>query len=113
MKTFDLTTRYETYKNCYFIINTYYADESLALEIWNNEEGPIAGLTTCLGSATKGYAYLDINNCPWAIDLVNKLGIGADTGKIERSGFCFYPLYEFNMEKVKEYGTTEEDRYDF
>lgn len=105
MKKFDVVTQYETYKNCYFIKNKYVADNSLYLGIWNDEEGPIADITVCLGGAKKNesFSYLDMNNCPWAANLVKELEIAKDTGMTQRSGYCIYPLYEFDMDKVNEY----------
>ena len=103
MKTFDVVTEYATYKNCYFLTGQFMADNSLSLEIWNDEEGPIADITRCLGDASEGCGYLDMNNCPWSADLVTELGIGYFVGRITRSGFCEYPLYRFDMDKVKEY----------
>lgn len=111
-KTFDVETEFATYKDCYFMIAHYAMDNSLALEIWNDEDGPIADLTRCLGNAKENESYLDMNNCPWARDLVNKLGIGKFTGVLQGSGFCIYPLYEFDIEKVKEYGVRQEEVYD-
>ena len=103
MKTFEFSTSYETYKDCYFLTGNFMEDNSLSLEIWNDEYGPIADMTRCLGGACEGYGFLDMNNCPWAAEFVKKLGIGKDTGLSRRNGYCIYPLYEFNMEKVREY----------
>lgn len=103
MKTFTLTTKYETYENCYLLKGNYMADNSIALEIWNDEEGPIADITTCLGNAIKGCSFIDTNNSPWAEELVMELGIALPTGSSGISGFCVYPLYEFDENKVNEY----------
>ena len=102
-KRFDVTTEYETYKDCYFILDRYMEDNSVYLAIWNDEDGPIADLTRCLGLAEDGYGYLDMNNCPWAANLVKELEIAKDTGMTQRSGYCIYPLYEFDIDKVNEY----------
>lgn len=104
MKKFDLTTEYATYKDCYFIINKYQKSDSVALEIWNDEDGPIARITTYITQVFKANeAYLDTNNCPWAEELVKKLGIAEYANGVASSGFCIYRLYEFDMDKVKEY----------
>ena len=112
MKRFTVVTEYETYENCYFEYGKYMADNSVSLEIWNDEDGPIADMTRCLGDSSEGKGYLDMNNSPWSKDLVAELGIGEFTGKLVQSGFCAYPEYKFDMEKVKEYGrniSEEED----
>lgn len=103
MKTFTLTTDYATYENCYLLTAKYMADNSMSIEVWNDEDGPIADLTRCLGNAEENQGYLDTNNCPWVENLVKELGIGKHTGNFQQSGFCIYPLYEFDEEKLKEY----------
>ena len=103
MKTFKLVTHYETYKDCYFRMYKYKIDNSLCLDIYNDEGGSICRLTVRVNTTPKNHAYLDINNCPFAMDLVEDLEIGVPTGKWFGSGFCMYPLYKFNMNKVLEY----------
>ena len=103
MKTFTVNTPYSTYEDCYFVTGNYMADNSLSIQIWNDEDGPIADMTRCLCDAKKGFSYLDMNNCPWSRELVERLGIGTFTGQVSMSGFCTYPLYEFDMAKIKEY----------
>ncbi len=43
----------------------------------------------------KNAAYVDINNFPDAKHLIES-GIAKDTGFTKRSGFCVYPLWEFD-----------------
>ena len=43
----------------------------------------------------KNAAYIDTNNFPWA-DTFLKRGIAVDTGFTKQSGFCEYPLYQFD-----------------
>ena len=114
MKTFDVTTEYATYKNCYFLRGNYVADNTLSLEIWSDEEGPIADITRCLdclgrNNKNKNFSFLDMNNCPWSAKLVEELGIGKDTGISQRSGYCIYPLYEFDLDKVAEYANDRKE----
>ena len=45
-------------------------------------------------------AYVDTNNCRWAHDLIIKNGLGQPTGKSIRSGWCVYPAYRFNFDKI-------------
>lgn len=62
---------------------------------------PFATLTVNLGDRLKeNQAYLDTNNCPWAEDFVTDNKLGHDTGAVGFSGFCMYPLYEFDMEAI-------------
>lgn len=50
----------------------------------------------------EGEAYIDTNNCPWAVEFIEKEGLGKRTGRMGRSGYCTYPVVKFDMEKVKE-----------
>ena len=109
MKKFDLTTEWDTYKDCYFVKNTYVHNDGIELEIWNLEDGPIATLTRYItATSSENAAYVDTNNCPWAEKFIKELGIGKATGNYTRSGFCTYPEYEFDMDKLREYMSEEE-----
>ena len=80
-----------------------YADNgNLAVQLYDASDGcPFARLTVNLGKKLKdGMAYLDTNNCPWAEDFVIENGLGEETGDIGMSGYCFYPLYKFNVERM-------------
>lgn len=81
----------------------YASDGSLAIDLWSNAEGPIARLTVCLcdKSLKENQAYVDTNNNPMAPMFIEKYGLGKPTGKMKASGFCVYPLYEFDVEKLK------------
>ena len=48
----------------------------------------------------KNCAYVDTNNCPYADQLLEQ-GIAIDTGLTEQSGFCTYPLWQFNEDFLK------------
>lgn len=50
----------------------------------------------------KGYAYIDTNNFPFAEELIKENGIGENTGIKGYSGWCEYPLYKINEDKLKE-----------
>lgn len=45
-------------------------------------------------------AFVDVNNCPWLIMFLIKNGIAMPTGIIGYSGFCEYPEYYFNLDKL-------------
>ena len=47
-------------------------------------------------------AYLDTNNCPWAEDFVNENGIAKPLNLYGMSGYCTYPLYEFDLNSIWE-----------
>ena len=48
-------------------------------------------------------AYVDTNNCPWAEDFIEKNGLGKFLGIYGNSGYCTYPLYEFDLGKLREH----------
>lgn len=48
------------------------------------------------------YAYLDTNNCPWVEQFLEENGIAKHTGFFGLSGYCTYPLYEFDQESAWE-----------
>ena len=66
-------------------------------------EGPFAVLTVNLDDPLQDeeYAYIDINNCPWAEDFIVDNDLGTFTGEYGYSGWCEYPLYHFNIDKIK------------
>ncbi len=96
-------TPYSTYKDCYLRRNGYKANKKMELELWNDEDGPIATLTVCLPyerGTEEDEAYVDTNNCPWAIDFLKAYGIAEQTNVYGHSGYCTYPLMKFDMDKV-------------
>lgn len=64
---------------------------------------PYATLTVNFGEfiGAKDCAYIDTNNCYFAEQLL-KQGIATDTGLTKQSGFCTYPLWQFNVAFLKE-----------
>lgn len=62
-----------------------------------------ADMTVNIDSPCPDYCgYIDINNCPELEDFIEKHGLGEFTGLMGQSGFCSYPLYLFNVEKLRE-----------
>lgn len=52
----------------------------------------------------KTHAYIDTNNCSWAEDFLKENGIAKPDSRdiYGMSGYCTYPLYEFDLDSVKE-----------
>ena len=48
----------------------------------------------------ESHAYINTNSCPWAEDFLQENGIAKPDSRdiYGMSGFCAYPLYEFNPE---------------
>jgi hypothetical protein len=63
---------------------------------------PYGDVTVNLLSSMPPYcAFVDTNNMPELEDFLVKNGIAEFTGLAQTSGFCSYPLYQFNVEKMR------------
>lgn len=84
-------------------IARYAQYNNLAIRLITYEGEPWATLTVNLGKKLpEDHAYVDINNCPWAVEFIEKYGLGEWTGGMGHSGFCVYPLYRFDITKLGE-----------
>ena len=54
--------------------------------------------TDFLGDET--HAFIDTNNCPWAIDFLTDNNIATAEGYYGISGYCTYPLFTFNLDLI-------------
>lgn len=109
MKTLYVRTEYKVYKDCFLRVGRYWSDGSISVTIWNKNDGCIASVTTSLNdhSLREDEAYVDTNNCPWAVLFLERNGFAKRTGIEGRSGYCKYPVMMFNRKKMEEY---EEDK---
>ena len=48
MASLEVKTEWAVYKDCFLQVARYQADNSRAIDIWNNEDGPIARITVCI-----------------------------------------------------------------
>ena len=90
------------------IVGNYAAFGNLAIELFDVKEGPYACLTVNvapLGDPT--LAAVDTNNFTNAVDVIKEYGLGVDTGLRVQSGFCSYPVFKFDLNKVNEYALEE------
>ena len=97
----DVKTFFATYKDCYVTLNHYHADKSLCVDLWNDEDGPIARMTVCLNDSTlkENQAYIDTNDFPEALDIIEQYKLGEFCG-MKGSGYCTYPLVTFDMDAL-------------
>ena len=77
----------------------------LALYLKDIEEGPYARMTVNIPNCTpiSGDVILDTNNFPEGRQIMEEYGLGKWTGNMVPSGFCWYPIYTLNMDKIREY----------
>lgn len=101
-------------------LNTQWGSlEKVQLEISNymNNNGLYIGLNAVGGEYTESYGditvnidgkapdycgYVDINNMPELEKFIEENDLGEFTGLTKRSGFCEFPLYMFNPDKLRE-----------
>lgn len=101
-------------------LNTQWGSlEKVQLEISNymNNNGLYIGLNAVGGEYTESYGditvnldgkapdycgYVDINNMPELEKFIEENELGEFTGLTKRSGFCEFPLYMFNPDKLRE-----------
>jgi hypothetical protein len=102
-------TAYREYELSRMEIGKYYKGNNLAIKLYCIDEEfgfeeLLAYITVNLpyGSLKENEAFVDTNNCPWAIDFIKEHELGEFTGIECSSGYCKYPLYRFNLKKVKE-----------
>ncbi len=73
------------------------------VETGGEYQGHFADLTVNISAPCPDYCgYVDTNNCPELEEFIKKHGLGEFTGLMGSSGFCSYPLYLFNPEKLRE-----------
>ena len=111
MTSLNVKTEYSEYKDCKLRVGKYVEDNSAAVEIYNRWDGPIARVTTCLcdHSLAEDEAYVDTNNCPWAVALLEENGFAERTGRTRRSGYCEYPAMKFDRSKMAEFEEESSD----
>lgn len=85
---------------------TYSEGDSLAIQLFEVENDMVQDsftvLTVKLGNPflqTDTRAFVDTNNNPWAGTFIRNNKLGKKTGYVQPSGYCTYPLYEFNLER--------------
>ena len=91
-----------------FLINlvrhTYLHPRTLCVQSYTTEGEPFATLTVNLVSKHQTFtrAFIDTNNCPWAEQFLVSNDIAHPVGNITAtSGYCSYPLYEFDVNKLE------------
>ena len=85
------------------VTSARYLNNNYAVRLTETDGMPFATITVNLGDKLPdGYAYLDTNNCPWAEEFVTENDLAEFVGGYATSGFCIYPLYKFDTNKITE-----------
>lgn len=87
-------------------LNNYVENDNTAVSLiyWDEEFHtymPFCHLSTNIVPLEPGYCAIDTNNCEFAPDFIKENDLGEPTGQVLRSGFCTYPVYKMNMEKLE------------
>lgn len=84
-----------------------YQNENLAIQmICHDEDGfeePYAMMTKNFVKLKPNMAFVDVNNLPEVIPFITNNNLGKIMSTRFTSGYCIYPLVEFNMEEVKKH----------
>lgn len=83
----------------------YSNNGNLAIVLRCENGEPFSTLTVNLSDYPKlkpNMAFVDTNNNLTAEEFIKEYELGKPTGTIGFSGYCVYPLYEFDLDKIKE-----------
>ena len=93
-----------------------YTNGAMFIGLMCNEDGyeePFGNVTVNFPGATPNYCgYLNVNNMPDIEKFITENELGEFTGFTQRSGFCEYPLYLFNIDKLRELCPDGMDKYE-
>ena len=90
-------------------VQKYLYGGGLALFLHCLEKGkpvePFADMTVNLQMypTTGSKAFVDVNNFPQVVELIENNRLGHLTGRVGQSGFCAYPEVEFDLKEVGKY----------
>lgn len=88
------------------VARKYNDNSRLAVQAFEEDGVPFAVLTVNIpGETLSGdndkFAFIDTNNIPGADKFLIENGLAKPTGYHGRSGYCFYPEFKFDLEKLK------------
>ena len=93
----------------FFTLARYSMNNNLCINMVEVNEGPWSTLTTNFDVVlAPDEAFVDTNNNTGIDKILVANGIAEPTGKGIQSGFCTYPLFKFNLDKVEEYTACSE-----
>ena len=114
-KTLNLQSQYGGEIKVSLEINTYLNNGCMYIGLVEQGEypEPYGDLTVNLMGKVPDYCgYVDLNNMPELEKFIADNELGEFTGLMKRSGFCEYPLYLFNVDKLRELCPDGMDKYE-
>ena len=105
MKTLELKTWWGNTEQVQLEINSYMNNGCLYIGLNTCSEYPEAygDVTVNLDGKAPDYCgFVDFNNMPELEQFIEENKIGEFTGLTKRSGFCEYPLYLFDADRLRE-----------
>ena len=103
--TLEFKTRFGTAEQVMLEAGAYQDSKSLYVGMTTVDDGfpePYGNVTVNLPVPVPSYcAFVDTNNMPELEDFLVKNGIAEFTGLMQQSGYCTYPLYLFDAEKMR------------
>ncbi len=96
-------------------MSQYASSGNLFLELINTEgeyPEPYGNITVNLGEVPKYCGYIDTNNMPEIEKFIADNDLGDFTGLTLQSGFCEYPLYVFNVDKLRVLCPEQMEKYE-
>lgn len=105
MKTLELKTGWGNTEQVQLEINSYMNNGCLYIGLNTCSEYPEAygDITVNLDGKVPDYCgFVDVNNMPELEQFLEENKIGEFTGLKKRSGFCEYPLYLFDADRLRE-----------
>lgn len=90
------------------LLLTSYTNGNLAISLQTEANGYLEDFATITVNfkdelLSPNQAYLDINNVPRIDQFIEKNSLGKPAGREKCSGFCSYPLYEFDLSRCMEH----------
>lgn len=104
-KTLNLQSQYGGEIKVFLEINTYLNNGCMYIGLVEQGEypEPYGDLTVNLSGKVPDYCgYVDLNNMPELEQFIEENKLGEFTGLVKRSGFCEYPLYLFDADRLRQ-----------
>ena len=83
--------------------SNYVDNNNLYLGLFDPQNGPFGDLTVNIKDLPYNQAAVNVNNGPWVEQFIKLHNLGEPTGLMLQSGFCTYPIYQFDMKRIEEF----------